>query len=131
MLPNDPVFRFMNYHVRVFVKRYYHLRVFFKIFALALFSPDWTPLSGHNGSIPPGRHPKTISYFFIHFIFTYSGTVALSVHENCFSGAVAKTCQVIPTWQKHREIVRDFRLDLRVTEGALSRIFLIISKRTS
>ena len=53
MLPNDPVFRFMNYHVRVFVKRYYHLRVFFKMFALALFSPDWTPLSGYNGSTPP------------------------------------------------------------------------------
>ena len=25
-----------------------------KMFALALFSPDWTPLSGYNGSTPPG-----------------------------------------------------------------------------
>ena len=62
MLPNDPVFRLMNYHVRVFVKRYYHLRVFFKIFALALFSTDWTPLSGHNGSTPGGHSPCLQSY---------------------------------------------------------------------
>ena len=55
MLPNDPVFKFVNYHLRVFVKRYCHLRVSSKIFALTLFSPDWTPPSGHNGSTPPGR----------------------------------------------------------------------------
>ena len=65
MLPNDPVFRFMNYHVRVFVKRYYHLRVFFKMFALALFSPDWTPLSGYNGSTPPPGTDLQISRIYL------------------------------------------------------------------
>ena len=50
---NDPVFKFVNYHLRVFVKRYCRMRAFFKIFALTLFSPDWTPLSGHNRSFLP------------------------------------------------------------------------------
>ena len=55
MLPNDEVFRFINCHLRVFARIYYHLRVIFKIFALGLLNPDWTPLSSCNGSTPsPG-----------------------------------------------------------------------------
>ena len=53
MLPNYPVSRFMNYHLKVFGKRYYHLRVIFKIFALALFIRDWTLCQVTMG-VPPG-----------------------------------------------------------------------------
>ena len=55
MLPNDPVFRLMNYDVRVFVKRYYHLRAFFKIFALALLTGR--PCQATMGVPPPGLIP--------------------------------------------------------------------------
>ena len=54
MLQNDPVFRFMNYHVRVFVKRYYHLRDFSKFLlwpSLALTGPPCLATMG----VPPIR----------------------------------------------------------------------------
>ena len=79
MLSNDPVFKFVNYHLRVFVKRYCHLRVFFKIFPLTLRCPDWTPLSGHNGSTPPGLWVlKEISQRKDTFQFTYNQYLSLN-----------------------------------------------------
>ena len=50
----------------------------------------WELFSGSPGSMQFVYINGIIHYYFVLFIFTYLGTVAPSVHENCFSGGHGK-----------------------------------------
>ena len=84
------------YHLGVIVKRHYHLRVIFKILALALFSPDWDPLSGHNGSTPriQGQLIKH-QHSFIYLLLKFGETYLLDIDMYFLS------CLLTPVERKH------------------------------